>query len=98
MRSRWSGLQGQAFGVGVELGQSAGKRIGISGEMCSGFIGLVFTRTRNRELDQRRGDWGEEQHQQRPKSSSATTVTVALVAAENHSPTRNLRDIGNCTR
>src|SRR5579864_1252685 len=62
MRSRWSGLQREPFGVGVELGQGARQSVGIAREMGSGLVRLILAGARNRQLDQHSRNWRQNQH------------------------------------
>src|SRR5579864_1119560 len=62
MRSRWSGLQRELFGVGVELGQGTRQSIGVTGEVRSSFVRLVLTGTRNRKLNENGRNRRQNQH------------------------------------
>src|SRR5579884_1113531 len=96
MRSRWRRRKRQALRVGVKFGQRAGKSIGISSKVCAGLIGLVFARTRNSELDEHRRKRRKEQHCQGAEAAATSFLTIIAVAAEDHSPAGDLREISDC--
>src|SRR5664279_55202 len=83
VRVRWRSLHWDALRTGIELFQRASQSIGITGELCAGGVGLVFTRPGYGELDQGSRDGSEDQHQQR--NEAPATSTVAVVAA-SHAP------------
>src|SRR5436190_12560267 len=62
--------------------------------MRSGFVGLVFARSRDCQLNQHGGDGSEKEHQQSAKASAAI-VAVTFVSAKDHSPARNLGEVGD---
>src|SRR5947209_6747118 len=94
MRRRRGRNERHTFRIRVQFGERASQSIRISGEVRASFIGLVFTRARDGKLNEHSSNRGQEEHEYRPQSSAAIVV-VAFVAAEDHSPAREVRKISN---
>ena len=54
--------------------------------MRAGFIGLVFTRARDRQLDQHGGNGREDDHEQRRQSATVTIIVTTAESAKQSGP------------
>src|SRR5205807_10064556 len=70
--------------VGVQFSQGARQRVRVPGEVCSRFVGLIFARSGDGQLDQHGCEWRQNHHGQRGKASAPSLFAITT-STEEHS-------------